>query len=70
MPFSEADGLADQAIRIAKGDFDKAEPAWTSLPAAARGLLQSLLTVDMTQVRCLPNFVVLRGSVWCPSCSA
>jgi hypothetical protein len=42
--------MADQRERILTGAFSK-PPAWSSLSAAARDLVQGLLTVDASKVR-------------------
>jgi hypothetical protein len=50
MPFSEEGGLSEQADRIARGAYDRAEPTWSSLSPDARALVASLLTVDAAKV--------------------
>jgi hypothetical protein len=51
MPFSEEGGLSEQADRIARGAYDRAEPTWSALSPDARALVASLLTVDASRVR-------------------
>jgi serine/threonine protein kinase len=46
MPFSEEGGLSEQADRIIRGAFDRAEPTWSALSHHSRTLIGGLLTVD------------------------
>lgn len=53
IPFSEADGLAAQSEKIARGDFDRSEPGWSAVSASARSLIEALLVVDpVKRMRC------------------
>ncbi len=53
VPFSEADGLASQSDKIARGDFDRSEPGWSAVSASVRSLVEALLVVDpVKRLRC------------------